>query len=184
MLEHLKVYAKTHLFYIVLILVGLVGFRAWSSEHDRAVKADALVSASESRVKALEDEVTAVKAAAARQVQVIVKERDAIKTPVQALPVVDAFDPALKPRILPENPSQVSVDAVTLAKDLEACRIDRVNLGACTKELELKDREIVEKTDQVTQLKKKPRLFKRFTDGLKSGAVWTAVGITIAKVLL
>lgn len=170
----IKDYLMHHLIYVALILVGLFGFRAWLYQHDNARAQEAAKQVAEAQVKSdaatiktLTDSIASVKAAAAKQVVVIQKEAAAIKTPQQAIPIVDAFDPALRPRLLPDL--SVAVDPVTLAKDLEQCRIDRVNLGACQKQVELDEGPagiIAQKDDQLAQKDKiiaasKPKFWKQ-----------------------
>lgn len=184
-------YLKTHLFYVILIVVGIIAFRAWLYEHDnknaqQAAKqvAEAQVKADVATIKTLTDSLASIKIAAAKQVVVIQKEAAAIKTPQQAIPVVDAFDPALRPRLLPDM--TIAVDSVTLAKDLEACRIDRVQLGACQGQLALYERPVdgilAKQNDIIAQKDKELKAAKpSFWSQLKRDSKTAFIGALIAE---
>lgn len=159
-------YLKTHVWYLVVIVVLLLAGRSWITEHDARLLAEQKAALDEQQIKSIQAE-------AALQVAAIEKEKAAIRTPQQAVPVIQAFDPALRP-VAPTTTSEgpqsleVSVDSVQLAKDLESCRIDRVNLAACQKQSQLQQ-------DEVKVLKKKPGFWKRLGHDLKTAAIGVAV---------
>lgn len=183
-------YLKTHLFYVILVVVGIVAFRAWLYEHDnknaqQAAKqvAEAQVKSDIATIRTLTDSLESIKATAAKQVVVIQKEAAAIKTPQQAIPIVDAFDPALHPRLLPDM--TVAVDSVTLAKDLEACRVDRIQLGACQGQLTLYEKPggiVAQKDDIIAQKDKELKASKpSFWSQLKHDSKTAFIGALIAE---
>lgn len=176
-------YLKTHLFYVILIAVGIFAFHAWLQEHDQRVEAQTTVRESAARVKDLEAQVTAVKTAADAKVKQLQTAAQAVKTPSQAIAAIpDVSNLPLNIRPLPDN--SVSVDPVQLYQELAACRVTEVKLDACQKTAELKEGVIKEKDNTITALKRKPGFWKRLGGQAKSGSIFISVGIAIAKVLL
>lgn len=173
-----------HTFYLILIALGVLAGHVWLQEHDARIAAENTIKVSEANVKSLNDQIATLRSVAAQKVIVIQKEAATIKDTPTALPVIKAFDPGLAPTTVAALPDRVEVDSVTLAKDIEACRIDRVNLDACSKELTAEKAIVAQKDSEVVALKKKPRFWARFKGSVRSASFWTTVGIVIAKVVL
>ena len=171
MIDHMKVYAKTHLFYLVIGAVILIALRSWLQEHDARLVAESRVKESESRVS----QIVAEKQAAIAVLQTKAKAVQTAPQAIAAIPEISSLD--LHPRPLPELPTAVAVEAVPLYQALNACAQDRVERLACEKI-------VVEKDVQIKALKAKPKFWKRLGGELKRGTFYVSVGIVVAKVLL
>jgi predicted lipid-binding transport protein (Tim44 family) len=117
MITWLKTEAKTHAFYIILIVMGVIAFRTWLSEHDQRVQAENVVKQSQQQVKDLQQQIVAVNAAAAAnvaQVRTIVLKSSTPSTVVQAVP--ELTNMPLNARVATDNPTQVSVDAAAFVQ--------------------------------------------------------------------
>lgn len=180
MIEHLKTFGKTHLFYIILIVMGLIAFRSWLSEHDQRMLADQAVKQADEKVKDLQQQIVAVNAAAAQKVQTVVKIVHDAQTPsqvVQAIPQLT--DAPLNARVAPDNPSQVSVDAAPFVQLLGQCKQDNINLGACTQNYNTCQQIVKERDTEIVALKKKPS----FWANIKSHGKAAAIGIVAFEVV-
>jgi replicative superfamily II helicase len=180
MITWLKTEAKTHVFYLILIVMGIVAFRTWLSEHEQRVQAENTVKQSQQQVKDLQQQIVAVNAAAVQKVQVITKiVRDAT-TPsavVQAVP--ELTEAPLNARVATDNPAQVSVDAQPLAQVLGQAREDAINLKACQDTSALKDQQLSQKDVQIKALKKKPAFWKRFKKTVELIGVCVGIGAAL-----
>jgi hypothetical protein len=171
-----------HIMYIMLIVFLIICGRVWLKEHDARIAAENVVKSSEAQVLVLHDQITALRAANDKKVSAIHKQAATIHTPVQAAPVLNEFDARLNARVI--SPLEVSVAAVPLAQDIEACRIDRTNLDACSQELLAQEKITEEKTTEIVALKKKPKFFPRLWSDVKNGSLLITIGIVIGKALL
>lgn len=179
-------YIKTHLFYIILILAGLGLFRFWIHEHDARIAAEATVKQEQTKVADLQDQIKAVNAAAARQVQVVVRTVEAVKTVPQAVTAIPQLtDVPLNARPSVDKPEvQVSVDAVPLVQALGQCKTDKINLDACQQD-QIKLQAIVDSKDkQILALQKKPRFWARLWGYTKVGLAFAGIGIAVGKAAL
>lgn len=170
MLTKLVTWAKPHVFYFVLIGVGLVAAHAWLTEHDLRMASDAKVTASQDTIKQLQ----ASAAAQVQQVKTIVLRA---KTPAQQIAVIPQLETAplnarLAPQLTPEAPPAATVDLQPLVTDLLACKECEIKLTECQQESAQKDVQIV-------ALKKKPAFWHRVASGAKIVGVSIGVGIVI-----
>lgn len=193
MIPWLKTYARTHLVYLLLIGMAGIGFRSWLIEHDNRLLAvqqekisEADVKARDARIADLLQQKADIEAKAAADKAALIKQLSAVKTPAQAVPVVAALAPELKPTPIP-NTTQVAVEAVPLATVLTQCRVDQVDLGACRTKLASDDQIITEQKGQLvdkdTEIKalKKPRGFwKRVTGTVKMVGIGIGIGFGLA----
>lgn len=184
MLAWLETYAKTHLFYIILIVVGVVAFNSWRQEHDARLLADQKVSQNAQLVKSLEDGIASrdsALAAAVKPIQVVVA---AAKTPQQVVEAVPKIAPELAPSldVKAVDATHVQVDSQgfigllgkyeTLSKEEAACQADYAD----------EQRKTAALTDSVKELKKKPRFWKRVGGTIKQVALGIAAGFILAEV--
>lgn len=155
---YLKTFALHHIFYIIVILILLFAGHSWLMEHDARLLADKQAAISEQQVKKLGIDIAAVQAQAAKIRTVIIREQAAIKTQQQAVPVIRSFDPAIiTDRPVPHLPDGViAVESVALAKDIDSCRIDRVDLGACQTTSSKQAEIIAAKDSEIAALREKP----------------------------
>ena len=177
----LETYAKTHLFYILLIAGAVVGAHVWLQEHDARVKADGVIKQLEVVVATLQQQIAANDAQAAVKVVTITKVVHAARTPaqvVQALPKITEVP--LEARVAVDNPSQVSVDALPLVTLLGQGKVDAVNLAACTVDLQAEKTIVVAKDSEIVALKKKPKFLKRVLGIAKTVGVGVGIGLLIS----
>lgn len=181
MLTWLKQYAATHLFYIILLIGGVVAFRVWLNEHDARLKAEETVQESQAKVADLQQQIVAVNNAAAQKVQTIVKIVHDAQTPAQVvLAAPQLTDLPLNTRVAPDNPAQVSVDAQPFIQLLGQAKEDAINLKACEDTAVLKDQQLDEKDKQIATLTKKPSFFHRVLTVAKTVGIGVGIGILIA----
>jgi len=175
-----KTWIVSHLVWVVAIAVALLIGHAWLGEHDAWVKAEASIKASEATVASLQQQIAANNAQAAKTVQVIVKTVSDVKTPAQAIAAIPTLtDTPLNARVAPDNPAAVEVDAVPLIEVLGQCKIDHVNLDACTQNLKDETLIVAQKNAEIVVLKKKAPFLTR----LKHGAELVGAGLMIGLLL-
>jgi hypothetical protein len=166
MIAWLKQYALHHLFYIILIVGGVVGFRLWLSEHDQRVAIENKVKANDQLVKSLQDGIASRDALLAKQNQVVVKVVHDVQTTTQAVAAVpqlvtpqQAVD--LKPTVSTTDPNAVEVQAKPFIALLGDYKIVQQENATC--QADLADEKKIEAADQDTikELKKKPKFWAR-----------------------
>lgn len=185
MVAWLKTYATTHLFYIILIVVGAIAFYSWKGEHDQRLIAEQTIKANSQVIAGLNDQIKARDAAnvaADNKVKTLVA---ATKTPAQVVAAIPRIAPPdiageLNARVSPTLPNVVEVDApglidltgkfVTMSQDLATCRADYAD--------ETKKFNTDEST--IATLKKKPRLIKRIFGSVKTFGIGVGVGVVLA----
>jgi hypothetical protein len=165
-------YLKTHVTYLVIITICVLCGRAWLQEHDARLLATEQQKVSEARIKSLEAEKEAIRSEAAQKVQVITKIVHDAKTPEQVVSAIPQLtNVPLNTRVLPDLPGAVAVDAQPLIEFAGQCKIDRTNLDACTKELDLTKQQSTEKDKVIVAIKKKPGFWKRVGATVKTAAI-------------
>lgn len=173
MLTWLTTFGKTHLTYIVIILIGLIAFRSWLAEHDARLAAD-------NTVKSLQQQIGAINTAAAQKVQVVTKvihDLGPVPTPAQVVQAVPQLtDVPLNTRVVAGNPVDVEVTAQPLVQLLAQAKEDAINLKACQDVSVLKDQ-------QITALKKKPNFWHRFLGTAKAVGIGIGIGAIIGAKL-
>lgn len=167
-----------HVFYAVVIVGLLLGFRAWLFEHDQRLTNEKAAAVSQQEVKTLQAQVDQLRTQTASQIAVVKKESAAIKTTAQAIPVINSFDGRLAARVSPTLPDAVEVPSVPLAQDLEQCRVDRVNLGADQVQIGLQQQQITDQQTEIKALKQKPSFWKRVKHDALSIGIGVALGET------
>lgn len=184
MIEHLKTYAKTHVFYIILIGAGLIFFHSWLTEHDAKLQAEITIKQDEAAIKTLQDHQAATDAAAAQKVQIVTKIVHDAATPTQvvaALPQVDKTLAAnLGARIAPSlQPSEVAVQAVPLMQLVGDFANTKTQLDACQSNLADEKSIAANKDDEIKALKKKPSFWKRVGGSLKMIGIGIGIGAVV-----
>lgn len=191
-------YIKTHLLYIILIAIGLVGFRSWLQEHDAKLQAQAQEKVSEATVKSAEDRIQSlaqdiekIRADRDSTIAALVKQRQVVKTPQQAIAAIPDLSTLPLNTRPTEDPNRVTVDVMPLFQQLNSCRQDTVARAACEAESGKKDDQLKEKTTQlvakneeIKALKAKPKFWKRVWGHVKDQAIGVAGGIIIKAVFL
>lgn len=173
---------KTHLFYLIIIAVGLVSFHYWSAEHTQRIIAEQQMKQNQATIQTLQQQITATNAQAAAKVQVVTKivhDLGPAPTPVQVVAAVPQLtDAPLNARIASDNPAQVSVDAAPFVTLLAQASTDHINLAACTSNLTAETAISAQKDAQIAVLKKKKPFLKRVEHGLEifgAGALVTLI---------
>jgi cell division protein FtsB len=175
-----KHFAMAHIMWIAIAVVSLFALHAWVGEHDARLLANQQQKISEAQVKDLQAQIVAVNAAAAQKVQVIAKIIHDVQTPTQAVTVIPQLtDVPLNARVAPDNPTQVSVDAVPLVEVLGQCKIDKTNLDACQANLKSETEIVAQKDLEIKALKKPKSFFKRLTDTMKAVGIGVGIGLLL-----
>lgn len=161
-------YFKTHVFYLVLIAVGVFAGRAWLQEHDQRIAAEAVVKQNAITVADLRDQMKTTAAQAAKQVQVIVKTVAEAKTPAQVVTAIPQLtDAPLNARVAPDVPGAVLVDAQALVQEIGQCKQDAIQLAACTTNSATQEKIIATDEATIKSLKKPRSFFQKLGTGLK-----------------
>lgn len=181
MLTWIETYARTHIFYLVLIAGAVFGAHVWLQEHDARVKADSVIKQQEVLVATLQEQITANDAQAAAKVKTVVKIVHDAVTPAQVVQVAPTLtDVPLHTRLATDNPSQVSIDALPFVALLGQAKVDAVNLAACTVDLKAEKDIVVAKDTEIVALKKKPNFFKRVLGVAKAVGVGVGIGVLLS----
>lgn len=185
MLTWLETYAKTHIFYLVIIAVAVVAGHVWLQEHDARVKADGVVKQQEIVVASLQQQIAASNAQAAAKVQTVVKIVHEAATPAQVVQAAPQLtDVPLNTRLAIDNPSQVSVDALPFVQLLGQAKEDTINLAACKFELTAQTGIVAAKENEIAALKKKPKFLKKVVGIAKAVGVGIGIGLLISHGVL
>lgn len=175
-------YAKTHLFYIVLIVGGVLSFRVWLSEHDARVQAENAVKQAQVTVASLQKQIDSIPPQTAAKVQVVTKVVHDAVTPSQVVAAVPTLtDVPLATRAIPGNTVDVEVAAVPLVTVLGEFKTAQIELGACQQTDALKDKQLAAKDTEIAALKKKPKFFKRVEHAAEAIGVGVAIGVLLVK---
>ena len=175
-----KHFAMAHIMWIVIVAVSLFTLHAWVGEHDARLLASQQQKISEAQVKDLQAQIVAVNAAAAQKVQTIVKIVHDVQTAPQAVAAIPQLtDAPLNARVAPDNPAQVSVDAVTLVETLGQCKIDKTNLDACQANLKNETAIVAQKDIEIKALKQPKSFFKRMTGAMKAVGIGVGIGLLL-----
>jgi len=161
-----------------------MAFHSWLAEHDARLRAEIGVKDAQVQIDALKQQIGARQAETQKQVQVVVKEVQAAKTPAQQIEEIPKLATQdLKPEPLPDAPSAVKVELEPLVAQLEQCKIDAIKLGSCQQEVADHLQIEAQQDKQVDLLKKRPGFWARtFSDSKKlllGGAIGAGVAIAI-----
>jgi hypothetical protein len=175
---------RPHLFWIIVGSVALFGFRSWMAEHDARLLADVQVKESQGTIDGLRQQIAAGKVETQKQVQVVVKEVQAAKTPAEQIAEINklAQNPVHAEPVL-EDPSKITVDLAPMLAEESECRQEAIRLGACEQEIKYRDAIDVEQGKQVAALKKRPGFWHRVADTAKKVAIGVGVGVVTAVVI-
>jgi len=177
---------RPHIFWIVLGGVGLFFFHSWLAEHDARLRAEVGVKDAQTQIDTLKQQIGTRQAQTEKQVQVVVKEVQAAKTPEQQIAEIPKLATQdLKPEALPDAPSAVKVELAPLLSQLEQCKVDAINLGSCQQEVADHLAIEAQQDKQVDLLKHRPGFWARaFSDSKKillGGAIGVGVAIAVRE---
>jgi hypothetical protein len=173
-------YLRTHVFYVVLIAVGIIAFHSWSQEHDARIVAESQAKAIEAANATLQSQIASSDALAARTIAALKAQRAQVTTPAQAIAAIpDVSTLPLNSRPAVDNPVQVSVDATALYNELNQAKQDAVSLNACVT-ARTADEEIIKNDKQeIVVLKKKPAFWHRVGSTLKIVGIGIGIGVIL-----
>ena len=186
MITWIETYIKTHLFYIILIVMGVFAFRSWLSEHDARVQAENTVKQNAVIVASLQDGIKTRDAALAQKVQVITKIVHDVQTPAQAVAAVPQLvtpvqTEALQVKVAPDDPKAIEVQAVPFTELLGELKDTTEENNTCQADLVDQRKIVSTDEDTIKVLKKKPGFWKRVMGTGKAVGVGVGIGIVIAK---
>lgn len=178
-----KAWVVSHLIWIVALAVALGVGRIALTEHDERIVAEAAIKVSEAKVSELQQQIKDTDTAAAQKVQTIVKiVHDTPPTPTGVVAAVPQLtDAPLNARVIPNDPTNISVAAVPFLQFLQQSAIDKVNLAACTSDLTNEKAIVVQKDSQIADLRKKPKFLVRVKHVAEAIGVGIVIGIILAK---
>jgi hypothetical protein len=182
MIAWLKSYAKTHIFYIVLIAVGLIAFRSWLQEHDARQVAEVTVKQQEAQVANLKQQIVTTQQQAAQKVQVVTQVVHDAVTPSQVVAAIPSLtNVPLETREIPGNPVDVEVAAQPLIQLAGDDKATHIQLDACQQVSTLKDQQLTAKDVEIVALKKKPSFWKRVTGTAKAVGIGVGIGLLLSN---
>ena len=176
---------RPHVFWLVLVAVGLFAFRSWLGEHDARLKADVGVKDAQALIDSLKQQIATRQVETEKQVQVIVKEVAAAKTPSEQVAEINKL--AVQPihaEPVANDPGKVTVDLEPMLQEESECRQNAIKLGSCQQELADRLEIEAQQDKQVDLLKKKPGFWKRLGSGAKKigwGIAIGAAGVLVAR---
>jgi len=178
-----KTWIVSHLVWVVAIAVALVIGNIALKEHDARVQAEATIKTSQAAIATLQQQVADRDAALAQKVTVITKVvHDLGPAPttgqiVAAIPQLT--DAPLNARVIPGDPTNISVAAFPLIQVLQQAALDHVGLATC--QGDLKDQKSIDaqKDVQIAALKKKPAFFTRVKNVAEAVGVGIAIGLLL-----
>lgn len=181
-LTYLKTTAVTHVLWIAVAVGGFLLVRAYISEHDARVAAEAAVKSAQTQIKTIAASQTQTAKAAAVTITVLQKEAAAVTTAPEAVKGLSGVSTVqLDPEAVPDAPQRVAVDAVPLYQELNKCKQCSVNLGATQTELADQKKIDAQKDLEITALKKKPGFWATVKKDAIVIGVSAAVGYAAAK---
>lgn len=168
---------KTHVFYVVLIAVGLIAGHSWLVEHDLRLQTAQELKVSQTKIDGLTAQIASIQAQAAKQIAAVKATVVLVKTPAQAVAAIPQLtDTPLNARVIPSDPTQIAVDAVPLTQVLGQCRQDAIALSACTETGKAKDAIIETQKGDIKQLKKPQSFWSRTLTVIKSVGIGIGIG--------
>jgi hypothetical protein len=179
---------------VIAVTVAWGVLHAFYREHEARALAEQTVKQQTQDIKTsqlaiaqLEAEIAATNAHAAAADRALKSALATVKTPAQAVAAIPSVsDVPLNVRVAPDNPLQVSVDAVALYSELNQCAQSRVDLSACQKNaanfLQIsadKDQQLAADKTIITVLKKKPSFFHRLKTTFEIIGISLGIGMAI-----
>lgn len=175
---------KTHAAYIAAAIVIAIlltfGFTAWRQEHDARLVAEVKIVAAEQNIAHLQTDIQAITAQRDAKLSTLEKQRKTVSTPAAAIAAIpDLSTLPLSTRTVSDDPSRVSVDALSLFNELNSCRQTEVKLDACSKTAALNTAIVADKDVVISALRKKPSFFKRLGSTLKIVGIGIGIGVAL-----
>lgn len=176
-LNYLKSRASKHVLGIVVAAGVVLAGHSWLAEHDARMIAEQTVKAVQTNIDSLQKQSQIVQQAGQVQIAALAKQAAAVKTPAQAIQAIPTIaDAPLNVRPAPGLPDAVTVDALPLFQELNACKQTAVGLGVCTTRMDLQTKIDADKDQQITALKQKPAFWKRTKTTAEVLAIGAALG--------
>lgn len=200
MIQYLKQYAGTHLFYLVIIGISLVAFHSWKQEHDARLLAEQQVQASDAAVKesqqqisTLTKQISAGDAKAAQQIAALQKAFTAVKTTKQAADEIPHVVTNLPTPVVVQPDESLNipkVDVIPIVQDLADAKVATVKLAQCQADYATeqqiaaqKDSQLSAKDKEITALKKPKGFWRRIGSAMKQIGVGIGIGAVLGAKL-
>jgi hypothetical protein len=197
MIEYIKKFASTHIFYLVLIGIGAVAFHSWLAEHDARLQAaqeekaaESLVKASQDQINTLQAQIASNDAKAQQELAALEKVVQNVKTPQQVvtqLPIVAPNLPAPATVQTDDSITFPKADVLPLFQDLADGKVAETKLEQCQTDYVAeqqiatkKDDQLKQKDNEIVALKKKPGFWHRVVGTAKSVGVGVGIGLVVA----
>jgi hypothetical protein len=135
-------------------------------------------------IDALKQQILDTNTKAAQQVQVIVKQVEAVKTPTQAvaaMPDVSSLPVAIRPLPNSQDFLLPQVDVVPLFQQLAEGKKCAIELSACETNFAAGKQIVDQKDSQIAALTKKPGFFHRVGTIMKQVGVGVVIGIVLGR---
>jgi hypothetical protein len=176
----------THLIVAVLAVAITYGAaHAFWSEHEQHALAAQSLKAAQTTIDGLTRNIAAVNAQASSDRARLQRALASVKTPQQAIAAIPSVplitNLPLNARIAPDNPTQVSVDAVALYTEINQCAQQTVALNACTQNVSDLTQIEAQQAAQIKVLKKKPTLLTRIKHVAEAVGVGVLIGVLVAR---
>lgn len=178
-------YLKTHVMYLIVIGLALLGGRVWLQEHDARLRAELAIKPLQDQVATLQQQIRSNDQQAAVSKAKVVQVVQAIKTTAQAIAQIPSLSGVeLHPRpAISTDTVGITVDALPLARELGQCKQDQIDLGACRLNYAA-CQQISDQKDQILKLAtKKPSFWKRLYGQVKEVTIVGAVAFVAGKIL-
>jgi hypothetical protein len=198
MIEYIKKFASTHVFYLVVLAIGAIAFHSWLGEHDARLQAaqeekaaEVLVKASQDQINALQSQIASNDAKAQQQIDALTKVVQAVKTPQQVVSQLPIVAPNLPVPATVQTDDSITfpkADVLPLFQDLADGKIAATKLEQCQTDYSAeqqiaaqKDEQLKQKGNEIAALKQKPSFWKRAKGTLKSVGIGVGIGVVIAS---
>lgn len=173
---------KTHVAYILIIAILLIGAHAWIGEHDARLKAEVSLAANQTTVAQLSDQIKTLTTATQTKIAVLAKRQAQITTPSAAIAAIPSLETLpLGSRPIPSDPTAVAVEAIPLSQELTQLQVTTTQLSGCQDTLKVQQQIDSQKDAEITTLRKKPSFWSRFKSTTRDVAIGIGIGAALIK---
>lgn len=165
------------------VILTYEGAKAFWTEHEQHALAAQSLKQSQQTIADLQKNIAAVNAQASSDRARLQRALASVKTPQQAAAAIPSVptltNVPLNTRPSPDNPAQVSVDAVALYTELNTCAQQKITLDACQATAASNAKIIDTQTAEIKVLKKKPSFLSRLKHIAEAVGIGIAIGLGI-----
>lgn len=177
-----KHFLLSHIAWVILVGVGLVGIHAYQQEHDARLLSDQAIKVAEVQVKSLQQSIADRDKQTQAQVAPIVKIIHDVSTPAQAVAALPKVIDLPVPVIAQPNNAVLipAPDVVPIFAAVADDKVCRALLTTANQDLGDTKNIVVQKDVEITALKKPKSFWHRVGGTLKSVGVGIGIGIALA----